>query len=86
MNTANTTAQNYFLESLSSTLEKLNGAFVKIRKYSKCRALYKSEPSIHVTKVPLLFPSISVVVLGDSSLYHPLEVLSLLLSSHQRRF
>ena len=57
-----------------------------ISKISNCRALYKSEPSIHLTKFPLPCPGKSAVVLGDNSLYPPLEVLSLLLSSHQRRF
>ena len=35
---------------------------------------------------PLPSPGKTVVVLGDNSLYAPVEVLSLLLSSHQRRF
>ena len=41
--------------------------------------------SIHLTKFPLPCPVKSVVVPGDNSLHPPLEVLSLLLSSHQRR-
>ena len=57
-----------------------------ISKISNCRALYKSEPSIHLTKFSLPCPGKSAVVLGDNFLYPPLEVLSLLLSSHQRRF
>ena len=42
--------------------------------------------SIHLTKFPLPCPGTSAVVLGDNALHPPLEVLSLLLSSHQRRF
>ena len=57
-----------------------------ISKISNCRALYKSEPSIHLTKFSVPCPGKSAVVLGDNSLYPPLEVLSLLLSSHLRRF
>ena len=42
--------------------------------------------SIHLTKFPFPCSGKSAVVLGDNSLHPPLEVLSLLLSSHQRRF
>ena len=65
------------------------GLLSKFGKYPKCPTaghIINGKPSIDLTKFPLPSPGKSLVVLGDNSLHPPTEVLSLLLSSHQRRF
>ena len=65
------------------------GLSSKFGKYPKCPTAghhINGKPSIDLTKFPLPSPGKSLVVLGDNSLHPPTEVLSLLLSSRQRRF
>ena len=65
------------------------GLSSKFGKYPKCPTAghhINGKPSIDLTKFPLPSPGKPLVVLGNNSLHPPTEVLSLLLSSHQRRF